>query len=43
MVQLTRGITGSFEKRESILGAFTDLSKAFDTVDRQILTKKLKY
>ena len=43
MLQLTRDITDSFEKVEYTLGGFIDLSKAFDTVDHQILIKKLQY
>ena len=43
ILQLTRDITDSFEKGEYTLGVFIDLSKAFDTVDHQILIKKLQY
>ena len=42
-LQLTRDITDSFEKGEYTLGDFIDLSKAFDTIDHQILIKKLQY
>ena len=37
--QLTRDITSSFEKGEYTLGVFIDFSKAFDTVEHQILIK----
>ena len=43
ILQLTRDITSSFEKGEYTLGVFIDLSKAFDTVDHQILIKNLQY
>ena len=43
MPQLTRDITSSFEKGKYTLGVFIDLSKAFDTIDHQILIKKLQY
>ena len=39
ILQLTRGVTSSFEKGEYTLGVFIDLSKAFDTADHQILIK----
>ena len=43
ILQLTRDITGSFEKEEYKLGVFIDLSKEIDTADHQILIKKLQY
>ena len=43
ILQLTRDITGSFEKGKYTLGVFIDHSKALDTVDHQILIKKLQY
>ena len=43
IIQLIRDITRSFEKGEYTLGVFIDLSKAFDTLDHQILIRKLQY
>ena len=43
ILQLTQDITSSFEKGEYTLGVFIDLSKAFDTIDHQILINKLHY
>ena len=41
IIQLIDEISKSFEKNEYSLGVFIDLSKAFDTVDHQILLGKL--
>ena len=42
-MQFTRDIAQNFDNGKSTLGFFIDLSKAFDTVDHQILLKKLKH
>ena len=42
IVQLLNKITESFANKEHIIGIFMDLSKAFDTIDHNILIYKLK-
>ena len=41
ILQLTNQILQSFEQDKFTIGVFIDLSKAFDTVDHNILLKKL--
>ena len=43
ITQLNIPYFNSFEKGEYTLGVLIDLSKAFDTVDQQILIIKLQY
>ena len=42
ILQLIDQVNNSFERNQFTLGIFIDLSKAFDTVDRKILSSKLK-
>lgn len=43
LIYLIDRITSALEKGDYVLGIFLDFSKAFDTVDHQILFKKLEY
>ena len=43
ILKFTRDIAQNFDNGKFTLGVFIDLSKAFDTVDHQILLKKLKH
>ena len=40
---MVENITKSFEDKEYTLGVFLDLSKAFDTIDHNILLAKLNH
>ena len=43
ILQLTKEIYESFDQKKFTLGVFVDLSKAFDTVNHEILISKLSY
>ena len=43
ILQLTREILDSFQENKFTLGVFVDLSKAFDTVNHEILLTKLSF
>ena len=43
ILQLTKEIYESFDKKKFTLGVFVDLSKTFDTVNHEILISKLSY
>ena len=43
IIELINQIAESFDSKKFTLGVFIDLSKAFDTVDHDILLEKIKY
>ena len=43
LIQLMDQLIKSLEKGETVIGVFLDFSKAFDTVDHDILLQKLEH
>ena len=43
ILQITKEFFESFDTKKIVLGVFVDLSKAFDTVNHEILISKLSY
>ena len=42
LLELTEEIANAIDKNKSTIGVFIDLKKAFDTVNHNLLLKKLK-
>ena len=43
LTELVDEITASLDQKLCTMGVFIDLKKAFDTVDRQLLCKKIEF
>ena len=43
LIHLINKVSSAIDQRETLVGVFLDLSKAFDTLDHQILFTKLKH
>ena len=43
LIHLINGISTAIDQRETTVGVFLDLSKAFDTIDNEILFAKLEH